>query len=386
MVPNGWLLTTVGHCCKIRNEFRLPINSSERKKIAGPYPYFGPTGILDHINEYRIDCEFAIIGEDGDHFLKYKEKDMTLLYSGKANINNHAHIITDSPTCLAKWFHLYFVHRDITAHLTRQGAKRYKLTKSGLSEIPILLPPISEQREITSILSVWDQAITSTKQLLANMQLEKIATETNLLSGKAKFPGYADWETKTVGDFITESRIQGTTGDIAKKITVRLYGQGVVAKNESRAGSESTKYYRRSAGQFIYSKLDFLNGAFGIIPQNLDGYESTLDLPAFDFKEHVDSFWFLKFVSRESFYISNLGLANGGRKARRINPGDFLQVEIKVPTYEEQKKIARMLCMADQGIENLQKKLTCLKQEKKALMQQLLTGKRRVQVDEMEIA
>lgn len=155
---------------------------------------------------------------------------------------------------------------------------------------------------------------------------------------------------------------------------------GLLPKMKKRSGSESTKYYRRSAGQFIYSKLDFLNGAFGIIPEELDGYESTLDLPAFDFLGNVNVEWFTYYVSREEFYSSNLGLANGGRKARRVNPNDLLRIKIPTPSLEEQQKIAAVLSTADQEITALQHKLEALKQEKKALMQQLLTGKRRVLV------
>ncbi len=74
---------------------------------------------------------------------------------------------------------------------------------------------------------------------------------------------------KKLGDILQESRIPGSDGATARKITVKLYGCGVVPKNDGRRGSAATKYYRRRAGQVIYSKLDFLNGAFGIIPPKL---------------------------------------------------------------------------------------------------------------------
>ena len=105
-----------------------------------------------------------------------------------------------------------------------------------------------------------------------------------------------------IGDLLVESRIPGSDGATARKITIKLYGKGVIAKSDLRPGSASTKYYLRSRRQFIYSKLDFLNGAFGIIPDDLDGFESTLDLPAFDFTVAVDPAWFLYFVVREQFY------------------------------------------------------------------------------------
>ena len=63
-------------------------------------------------------------------------------------------------------------------------------------------------------------------------------------------------------------------------------------KEEIYKGSASTNYYIRKQGQFIYGKLDFLNQAFGIIPKELDGYESTLDSPAFDILQGLNAKYF----------------------------------------------------------------------------------------------
>lgn len=295
----------------------------------------------------------------------------------------------DNTKKLNSWF-LYNWLQLNKAEFERQavGSTIKTIGLPYFKKLKIAVPPYTEQKKIAKILSTWDKAITTTEELLNNSQQQKKALMQQLLTGKkrlldkngVRFSG--EWKATAVAAFIKESRVPGSTGDIAKKITVKLYGNGVVAKDEKRSGSESTKYYRRSAGQFIYSKLDFLNGAFGIIPEELDGYESTLDLPAFDFLGNVNVEWFTYYVSREEFYSSNLGLANGGRKARRVNPNDLLRIKIPTPSLEEQQKIAAVLSTADQEITALQHKLEALKQEKKALMQQLLTGKRRVQLNE----
>ncbi|MHC5554762.1 restriction endonuclease subunit S [Vibrio parahaemolyticus] len=295
----------------------------------------------------------------------------------------------DNTKKLNSWF-LYNWLQLNKAEFERQavGSTIKTIGLPYFKKLKIAVPPYTEQKKIAKILSTWDKAITITEQLLVNSQQQKKALMQQLLTGKkrlldkngVRFSG--EWKATAVAAFIKESRVPGSTGDIAKKITVKLYGNGVVAKDEKRSGSESTKYYRRSAGQFIYSKLDFLNGAFGIIPEELDGYESTLDLPAFDFLGNVNVEWFTYYVSREEFYSSNLGLANGGRKARRVNPNDLLRIKIPTPSLEEQQKIAAVLSTADQEITALQHKQEALKQEKKALMQQLLTGKRRVQLNE----
>ena len=110
----------------------MPISRDVRATQKGKYPYYGPTGILGFINEYRLDGTFALIGEDGDHFLDYTNKAQTLLITGKFNVNNHAHIIETSDICDAEWFYNYFRHRNIKRNLTRQGAGRYKLNKETL--------------------------------------------------------------------------------------------------------------------------------------------------------------------------------------------------------------------------------------------------------------
>ncbi|MFH4853679.1 restriction endonuclease subunit S [Vibrio diabolicus] len=264
---------------------------------------------------------------------------------------------------------------------------------SYFKKLKIAAPSYEEQRKIAKILSTWDKAISTTEKLIESSKQQKKALMQQLLTGKKRLVNHetgkafdGDWNSQPISSLITESRIAGTNGELARKLTVKLYGKGVTQKEEKRLGSSSTKYYKRKSGQFIYSKLDFLNGAFGIIPEHLDGFESTLDLPAFDFSEAVEPNWFIEFVSRDDFYTSNLGLANGGRKARRVNPKDLLQIKVQVPSLEEQQKIASVLTAADKEIEVLEAKLVHFKQEKKALMQQLLTGKRRVKVDEMEVA
>lgn len=181
------------------------------------------------------------------------------------------------------------------------------------------------------------------------------------------------WSLRKVSEFLTESRTAGSNGRDAKKITVKLYGKGVFAKDEPRPGSVNTKYYIRESGQFIYSKLDFLNGAFGIVPDELNGYESTLDLPTFDFSEGLNPYWLLSFFSRESFYKKFGASAIGSRKARRISPSEFLNIELPLPPLPEQKKIAAILSSVDETISKTKSIIEQTKKVKKGLMQKLLT-------------
>lgn len=389
MVPKGWHRTTVGDLCDLINgngfkpsdwaEEGLPIIRIQNLNGSADFNHFAGTPNPRWIVSPG-DILFAWAGSKGISFGAKR------WLGPKGVLNQHIFRVEAKTAVDAGW--LYEALRTVTERVESQ-AHGFKATllhvqKADITEQQLLVPPISEQKKIACILSTWDQAISVTEKILTNSLQHKKTLEAALLSGKKRVPGFGSWQKTRIGTFIEESRVVGSAGNIAKKLTVRLYGQGVIAKDEKRQGSESTKYYRRSAGQFIYSKLDFLNGAFGIIPNELDGYESTLDLPAFNFKNEVDATWFLKFVSRESFYSANLGLANGGRKARRVNPKNLLELEIDAPCCEEQRAISRILLTADSEIKALKNQLDFLKQEKKALMQQLLTGNLRVTVDAKE--
>ena len=175
---------------------------------------------------------------------------------------------------------------------------------------------------------------------------------------------------RKVGDFLTESKIPGSDGKLAKKLSVKLWAKGVVEKNAAFEGSEHTQYYVRHAGQFMYGKLDFLNCAFGIVPDKLDGYESTLDAPAFNI-HGIDPIFLLNKVMQPNFYKKNGEIANGSRKAKRIHPDTFLEMELVCPSVEEQKRIAEFITVIDARIEAQRKLVDALKSYKRGVSSQI---------------
>ncbi len=165
----------------------------------------------------------------------------------------------------------------------------------------------------------------------------------------------------------------GSPGGVAQKLTVRLYGKGVVAKVNDRGGSAATKYFKRRKGQLIFSKLDFLNGAFGLVPPELDGHESTLDLPCFDIAPNVDPDWLLSVLVRPAFYRRYRGLAIGSRKAQRVPVGEFLASVVTTPPTQEQRRISHLLRALDAAIVTTDRFVAELKRSKLWVMRDLLT-------------
>jgi type I restriction enzyme, S subunit len=185
-IPEAWKVSTIGESCIIENNLRKPINAETRAQMRGSYPYYGPTGNVDYLNEYRLEGQYVLIGEDGDHFLKYEKWSMTQLVEGQFNVNNHAHVLQGKENCSNKWLFHFFRHRNIIPHLTRQGAGRYKLNKATLCELKLAIPSLDEQKEISRILDSIDKANESYLDELNQYQKIKQGLMQDLFTGRVR--------------------------------------------------------------------------------------------------------------------------------------------------------------------------------------------------------
>ena len=398
-IPDGWNFSHLGQTYKIRNSFRLPISEEERSTNPGPYPYYGPTKIQGYIGTFQQDGEFALIGEDGDHFLKYRNNPMTQLVSGKCTINNHAHIIQGTAKASREWFYYYFMHRDIFSFLTRQGAGRYKLNKAALEKLPILVPPVKEQTKITQILSTWDQAIATTKKLIENSTNQKKGLMQQLLTGKTRFREFMQ----------SKENLQTKYGPIPADWSFIALNE--VAKDQVERAGEDTSYTVLSCSKYVgfvdslkYFKKKVYSddtsnykvvrrGCFGFPSNHIEegsiGYQDTYDAgivspiySVFKTNDQVHDSYLYKLLKTDHYrqiFQANTNASVDRRGSLRWK--EFGKIHIPLPSVEEQKKIAATITIAEQEISNLTDQLENLNNQKKALMQQLLTGKRRVKVD-----
>ena len=254
-------------------------------------------------------------------------------------------------------------HKGVQA-IAAEGARNHGLlniTPADYFETVLTVPSdVKEQHQIGTFFAKLDTLITLHQRECFSFDFsgESAKTAQKTIS----------WEQRKVGDVLSESRDAGHSGDIAKKLTVKLWGKGVYAKNDK--GSAATQYFTRHAGQFIYSKLDFLNSAFGVVPQELESYESTADLPAFDCIG-VDPFFMFYRAIQPSFYLTNGMIADGSRKAKRIHVEIFLDMPLNLPSIEEQKKVASYFTQLDNLITLHQRKLETLQKMKKSLLQKM---------------
>ncbi|HHF3237736.1 TPA: restriction endonuclease subunit S [Vibrio alginolyticus] len=262
-----------------------------------------------------------------------------------------------------------------------------------VKSIQVPVPPLSEQKKIAQILSTWDKAITTTEQLLANSQQQKKALMQQLLTGKkrlldkngVRFSG--KWKFQTISQI--SKRIQRKSDGEDHPILTISSLSGFVRQDErySRymAGESVKKYILLKQGEFAYNKGNSKTYEFGCI-FDLDCYDTGL-VPhvyvCFKLNQGLSHRYF-KYLFEADYLKPQLGaLVNTGVRNNgllNIKPSEFMNTKVPVPCFDEQEQIADVLHASSETINKLQKKLDALKQEKKALMQQLLTGKRRVLV------
>ncbi|EPU1179949.1 restriction endonuclease subunit S [Klebsiella pneumoniae] len=277
------------------------------------------------------------------------------------------------------------------------GTKQANLSAKQLQEIPVLIPPELEQKKIAQILSTWDKAISVTEKLLANSQRQKKALMQQLLTGKKRLLDENGTRFTETWKLYALSKLfqRVTTKNNGKSNNVvTISGQHGLIKQEdffkkTVASDTLDGYFLLKKGQFAYNKSysnGYPMGAIKRLNRYPEGVVTTLYI-CFELtipKKSCGDYWEHYF---ESGLLNNSlsQIAHEGGRAHgllNVKPSDFFSLKVAVPGFEEQQKIASVLSAADTEISTLEKKLACLKDEKKALMQQLLTGKRRVKVDE----
>ncbi|MBV1834352.1 restriction endonuclease subunit S [Novacetimonas pomaceti] len=270
--------------------------------------------------------------------------------------------------------------------LNDAGAKA-GLNLSTIRSFPLALPPLPEQKKIAAILSTWDRAIEGTEKLLANSQQQKKALMQQLLTGKKRLPGFRGaWETKRLKSI---SKIYDGTHQTPDYVEtgIPFYSVEHLTSGEfNNTKFISDEVYQNESRKRKIEKNDTLLTRIGDI-----GTAKLIDwdvrasfyvsLALIKANKIMSPKFFECALNSESFKRELWHRTIHVAFPKKINLGDIGDCSIRFPHLPEQEAIAAVLSTADEEITAIESDLLRLRQEKKALMQQLLTGKRRVKVD-----
>ena len=147
---------------------RVPVKGADRRP--GPYPYYGASGVVDHVDGYLFEGEYLLIAEDGEN-LRTRTTPIAFTAKGRFWVNNHAHIVRGNDLANTQFLMYALAKIDISGYLT--GSTMPKLTQGHMNRIPILAPSRDEQDKIVAILGSLDDKIDLNRRM--NETLEAMA-------------------------------------------------------------------------------------------------------------------------------------------------------------------------------------------------------------------
>jgi len=387
MLANGWELTTLGEVMEFKNGLNFTkADSGQLIKIVGVSDFKNHSELKDLKNLEVVNIAKIRDGElltDGDLLFVRSNGNKNLigrcLFFPKVNERvsfsgftirgraNQKRVIPDYIATLA-------ISPLMKQQISRNGGGTNisNLSQQILNDIVFALPPIIEQMKIAQILATWDKAIANTEKLLENSQKQKQALMQQLLTGKKRFPRFSgEWKKAELGELLD----------------YKQPAEFIVNSDEYSELSTQDSVPVLTAGKSFV--LGYTKEQIGVYEKNLpaiifDDFTTASKYVDFPFKVKSSAIKILTAKSGVSIkYIYEamqlIKYQTGGHQRHWISI--FSNIIIKLPKFEEQQKIASILSTTDTEINTLQDKLGCLKEEKKALMQQLLTGKKRVKLE-----
>jgi type I restriction enzyme, S subunit len=411
-IPNEWNLKSMDECCNILDSKRVPLNFKERDVIMGDIPYYGANGVQGFINKHIFDDELILLAEDGGYFDEFQHRPIAYRISGKSWVNNHAHVLQNKEGYDLNYIFYSLVHKNIIPWIN--GTTRTKLNQTALKTIKIPVPSNDkEQEKIGSILANVNDLIQKQKQIVEHVEkLRKGLKQKLFLEGiknekleKSKLPdntkkiGYratfdswlkkypkvpSSWKIKTLED-ICEKIVGGGTPSMKDKsyfegkipwITVKDVSDVFVSTSKlsitEKAIEESSTNKIPANNIIIVTRM-----GLGLVFINSKEITINQDLKGLVLKEGIDPFFVLEYLLKESNFFKAVGQ---GSTVKGIEQSFIKNFPIPVPLPSEQKRISDILKgMFDLKLIHLNQKLS-LEQLKKGIMQQLLTGQKRVKV------
>jgi type I restriction enzyme S subunit len=332
------------------------------------------------------DIVFSLRGNIGELSIVPEELPVANLTQGTARISVDKSRFSSN-------FIKYVLHSTTVFKNIIQVSKGSTFSEISLGElrnIELPIPPLSEQRAIAQVLSQMDRAINTHNQLIAQKELRKKWLMQELLTGKKRLKGFEGvWKEATLGKLF--DRVTRKNSEVNTNVVTISAQRGFVKQtdffNKSIASEVLDNYFLVRKGEFCYNK-SYSNGYPWGATKRLNDFEkavvTTLYI-CFGIKDDsmtngnfFEQYFEANFLDRGLTKIAH----EGGRAHGLLNvtPSDFFSLKITIPSFDEQTAISQVLQTADKEIQLLKAKRERLKEQKKGMMQVLLTGKKRLKI------
>ncbi len=388
MLPEGWTIRRLEDLATVERGKFSARPRNDPKFFGGDIP-FVQTGDVTNSSIYVRNYS-QTLNKEGLSVSKIFPKG-TILMTIAANIGDTAiasfdiacpdslvGILAKKNKADAYWLRIFLGTQKTTLENYAPQNAQKNINLQTLKPLEILTPPLPEQKKIAAILSTWDRAIEGTEKLLANSQQQKKALMQQLLTGKKRLPGFTgEWEKHRLSDCC-----HVVMGSSPKSEFYNETGEGLPLLQ----GNADIKN-RLSCPRIFTSEIT-KECQLGDILLSVRAPVGTVSIALHHacIGRGISSIRVKKGNSQEFAYQYFLSIEDRwerlaqGSTFEAVNGDDIKKLTILLPSFPEQKAIAAVLTTADEEITALESDLSRLRQEKKALMQQLLTGKIRVAV------
>lgn len=399
MLPDGWRRSTLGEIARITSG-GTP-DRSEPSYWGGSVPWVTTgeiqfntiTDTAEKITETGLKNSSAKLFPPGTLLMAMygqgKTRGQVAKLGIEASTNQACAAILLSPEHSPDFFYHYLSAQYEALRELGNAGTQQNLSAGILKDVEVLVPPLDEQRAIARVVRIWDEAIESAVRLASNAKLAMSAMiEQSVLRGVR----HGAWPMRHLSDIATRvQRSEVAEPDLP--VLMISSGTGFVRQDEKysrfMAGKSVENYIALEEGEFAYNKGNSKRYEFGCVfplkglPKGLVPHVYVCfrlnDDQHPGFFEHLFA---ADFLHDQLGALVNTGVRNNG--LLNIRPADFMACKVPVPPRDEQQTIAERLAVAAEWVSRSDAYAATLREEKAALVADLLTGKRRVRLPSAE--
>lgn len=365
-LESPFTLVELGDCVEVLDRLRKPVNVDARRGRVGDIPYYGANGQVGCIDKWIFDEELVLVAEDGGFFYD-PFKPISYRISGKAWVNNHAHVLRPTSRVDIDWLNYAVSHQDVTNYI--KGATLKKLNQQDLRKIRIPLPDFDEQRRIVARIKKCMERVEEIEALRNSSLIQQQHLSASLIESELH-PEHAEeygWVLRTVGELVTTIRngrsiAQDTEGQangaVLTLTAVRSIDLGIGFQKPINLPDNIANQFGVDAGDVFVSRANTIE-LVGLAAIAMEKPTARLIYPDLLIKLKADP---SQILPRYLVYALRSASARKQIKSRALGSSQTMvkisgerlrEVSIPVPSLAEQEEIISRLDMAHELMQQL---------------------------------
>ena len=338
---------------------RKPLEAGQR--VAGKYPYYGASGIIDYVEDYIFDEELILLSEDGANILDRNYR-VCFLAKGKYWVNNHAHVLKAMDGNVNGFICEQLETFDYRKY--NSGGAQPKLNQATCRAIIMNMPSLPEQQKIAEFLSTIDTVIEKQKETVSAWEERKKGAMQKLFSQEVRFKAddgseFPEWEEKNVEDVYSVSTGKGNTQDKVDTGAYRFYVRSPIIEHSDSYLFDEEAVITVGDGVGTGKVFHYVKGKYNLHQRCYRMY---------DFRDVTGKYFYYFFSTNFYRRVKSMSAKTSVDSVRMEM---ITKMKILVPCLAEQQKIADCLSSLDEVIEKQKATLAAWEELKKGLLQQM---------------